>query len=102
VVGYSGTLGYTGPQHATIWNGTTPTDLNNFLGTNEVGAGWLLERAVAINDNGWIVGNAMNLHTGVEHAFLLTPVPEPETYALFMSGLGLMGFIARRRKNSQA
>ena len=33
---------------------------------------------------------------------ILTPVPEPETYALFMAGLGLMGFIARRRKNGQA
>ena len=29
-------------------------------------------------------------------------VPEPETYAMFMAGLGLIGFIARRRKNSQA
>jgi hypothetical protein len=28
--------------------------------------------------------------------------PEPETYAMFMAGLGLMGFIARRRKNGQA
>ncbi len=28
-------------------------------------------------------------------------VPEPETYAMFMTGFGLMGFIARRRKNSQ-
>jgi len=25
-------------------------------------------------------------------------VPEPETYAMFMAGLGLMGFIARRRR----
>ena len=33
---------------------------------------------------------------------ILTPVPEPETYAMFMAGLGLMGFIARRRKNIQA
>ena len=33
---------------------------------------------------------------------ILTPVPEPETYAMFMAGLGLMGFIARRRKNVQA
>ena len=29
----------------------------------------------------------------------VTAVPEPETYALFMAGLGLMGFVARRRKN---
>lgn len=27
----------------------------------------------------------------------ITPVPEPETYALLLAGLGLMGFIARRR-----
>ncbi len=27
-----------------------------------------------------------------------TPVPEPDSYAMFMAGLGLMGFMARRRK----
>ena len=25
------------------------------------------------------------------------PVPEPETYALFLAGLGMLGAIARRR-----
>ena len=25
-------------------------------------------------------------------------VPEPETYAMFLAGLGLMGFVAHRRK----
>jgi hypothetical protein len=29
----------------------------------------------------------------------VTQVPEPESYAMFMAGLALMGFIARRRKN---
>lgn len=29
-----------------------------------------------------------------------SPVPEPETYGLMLSGLGLIGFIARRRKKS--
>ena len=32
----------------------------------------------------------------------VTHLPEPETYAMFMAGLGLMGFIARRRKNGQS
>lgn len=28
----------------------------------------------------------------------VTAVPEPETYAMLLAGLGLMGFVARRRK----
>lgn len=28
-----------------------------------------------------------------------TPVPEPETYAMLLAGLGAVGFLARRRKN---
>lgn len=30
------------------------------------------------------------------------PVPEPETYAMMLAGLGLLGFAARRRKHKQA
>jgi len=29
---------------------------------------------------------------------ITTPVPEPETYAMLLAGLGAMGFMARRRK----
>ena len=32
----------------------------------------------------------------------VSPAPEPESYAMFMAGLGLMGFIARRRKNERS
>lgn len=30
----------------------------------------------------------------------LAPVPEPETYSMFLAGLGILGFLARRRKQS--
>ena len=29
---------------------------------------------------------------------LVSPIPEPETYAMLLAGLGLLGFIVRRRK----
>jgi len=34
--------------------------------------------------------------------FSVTAVPEPETYAMMLAGLGLMGFVARRRKSTAA
>ncbi|MEO6561477.1 MAG: DUF1566 domain-containing protein [Nitrosospira sp.] len=38
-----------------------------------------------------------NKDTG-HYAMAISSVPEPETYALLLAGLGLVGFIARRRK----
>jgi hypothetical protein len=40
--------------------------------------------------------------TPAEQFALSTPVPEPETYSMVLAGLGLMGFIARRRKQKEA
>ena len=101
VVGNSTLFGDT-VIHAFIWNGTTPTDLNSYLDAATVDAVWVVGSASDINNNGWIVGTAFNSNTSEMHAFLMTPVPELETYAMFMAGLGLMGFIARRRKNGRS
>jgi hypothetical protein len=35
------------------------------------------------------------------NTWLVTSVPEPQTYAMLLSGLGLMGAIVRRRKQNQ-
>jgi len=45
----------------------------------------------------------LNIHTslftgGPIRGFLIAAVPEPETYAMMLAGLGLLGFVARRRK----
>ena len=40
---------------------------------------------------------------GNGHGSLLSqtvPIPEPETYAMMLAGLGLLGFVARRRRQS--
>lgn len=34
----------------------------------------------------------------VSFSAITTPIPEPEIYAMMVAGLGLMGFVARRRK----
>jgi hypothetical protein len=34
----------------------------------------------------------------LEGTLSVSPIPEPETYAMLLAGLGLVGFIARRRK----
>ena len=48
-------------------------------------------------NNGGQVPDFSNLELFARDA-VTTPVPEPETYALFLAGLGMMGFMARRRK----
>lgn len=42
------------------------------------------------------IDGANNLHIQA------MPVPEPESYAMLLAGLGLMGFVARRRANKAA
>ena len=63
----------------------------------------------ASNAGGWWfaadVVNTANGSTGMVAARDLvptTPVPEPETYAMLLAGLGLMGFVARRRQRKLA
>ncbi len=44
---------------------------------------------------------AWAVHDGdVGQLSLISQVPEPETYAMLLTGLGLLGFMARRRKES--
>lgn len=68
IVGYSKTL--SGEAHAFLYQNERMIDLNDALDAS--GSGWLLQEAVAINDDGVIAGTG--LHNGVQRAFVLTPV----------------------------
>lgn len=95
IVGYSV---ISSTYHATLWNGQIETDLNSFLDANTVAAGWVLQYASAINDKGWIIGDAYNSISGETHGFMLmpnSPVPEPSTFALMIAGFGTAGGILR-------
>jgi probable HAF family extracellular repeat protein len=58
-------------------------------------SGWTLTFATAINDAGQIAG--FGVMGEQEHAFLLTPVPEPATLLLLAVGLPLLGWGTWRR-----
>jgi probable HAF family extracellular repeat protein len=100
VVGYATTQ--TNDYRATLWDDGHAIDLNTFLTASEIGDGWVLRTATAINDHGVIVGWGDNTITGMQDAFMISPVPEPETYSMLLAGLGLIGAALRRRNASQA
>jgi hypothetical protein len=60
------------------------TDLNSLV---SVPGGVALSEATGINNHGQV-------------AVISALIPEPETYAMLLAGLGLLGFIARRRKTA--
>lgn len=55
--------------------------------------------AFFVNRTGAGLSGFMNLNAGVSgDSFYVSSVPEPESYAMLVAGLGLMGCLARRRK----
>ncbi|MEI6724167.1 MAG: PEP-CTERM sorting domain-containing protein, partial [Betaproteobacteria bacterium] len=38
------------------------------------------------------------INTGIDNLRTAAAIPEPETYAMMLAGLSLLGFVARRRK----
>jgi probable HAF family extracellular repeat protein len=88
VVGYAYTADDTAP-HAFLYSNGSMTDLNSLI---DSGSGWALRDAEAINDLGQIVGYGAS-PSGLTHAFLLTPIPEPGTLSLV--ALGTLALLRR-------
>ena len=56
----------------------------------------LLAGTYTLQVRGTVTGTSGGSYAGVLN--VAQPVPEPESYAMLMTGLGLMGFMGRRRK----
>jgi hypothetical protein len=76
------------------------------LGTNfydDIATGLQVKIDIDAHNSGWLVSIAKS-SLSVDGGTLPPPVPsvpEPETYAMLLAGLGLIGGIARRRKAKQ-
>jgi len=57
---------------------------------------------VSFSDDTFLTYSGTMGIVGPDVAANLTPVPEPEIYAMLAAGLGFMGFVARRRKQQIA
>lgn len=55
-----------------------------------------------VKATGYVTGGQLPGTSLVAANYTVTPVPEPESYALFLAGLGLVGTIARRRMKAAA
>ncbi len=75
---------------------TIAGSLSGFLGFVSAGAmsSLVLSSVQPPNDFLWPAADNLTLAA----AAISAPVPEPETYALLLGGLGLLGFISRRRR----
>ena len=89
--------------HVTLLNGVTSVGSFNFNAANDIAAFVGVRSTAAFNR---VQIRELTALSGGENEFYgefytaPAPVPEPETYALMLAGLGLVGFAARRRATS--
>jgi len=115
VLGLGGTnSGGSGTETGRAWGGTSNTALQ-FSGANLLGAVGPLSGvsysgsatgsfSPAVNPYSLTIGVAINrTSAGTSTGDLnlqVSAIPEPETYALMLAGLGALGFVAKRRKTT--
>jgi hypothetical protein len=82
--------------------GATDTLIGNYTFDGTTGSTWHTMANLTAGDYYYkITGNATGSLGGFYSiTSTVTPVPEPETYAMLLAGLGVVGSLYRRRKSS--
>jgi hypothetical protein len=97
------TSGITSRGRTVSYNSVAPTDtLTTSLGSIKVLApnSYQLTAGTYTLDVTSNIASGKTGTSGYNLAYAVTPVPEPTEGALLLSGIGLLGFIASRRKNN--
>jgi len=98
VVGTFFTTG--GDQHAFLYSDGMMVDLNSLIDRSSgISSGIVFDEAWGINDSGQILAGAY--FGGRRRTYLLTPVPEPGTWALLGAGLLALGALSRQQWRKQ-
>ncbi|SEO40461.1 PEP-CTERM protein-sorting domain-containing protein [Duganella sp. CF517] len=89
------TLSATDSTGSTVSFTLNTPKFNSFVGF--VSTGSLVSFSVTAGDQPGVWATVNDLHLSGPAA-VTTPVPEPETYGMMLAGLGVLGFIARRKR----
>jgi probable HAF family extracellular repeat protein len=88
-------------SRAVYWSNGTQIDLKSYLASHGLPlAGWALDRAEAVSDDGTVLaGHGFNPQ-GEREAFVAA-VPEPDQWLTLVSGSALLASLARRRARTR-
>ena len=84
--------------HAVAYAADPNTPFSPFAWSNAAPSGPIAAGSYQLHITGIMAASISPSPTGESGGIILAAIPEPETYAMMLAGLGLMGFVARRRR----
>ena len=87
--------------HTVVYAADPNTPFAPFAWSNAVPSGPISAGNYQLHISGVMAASISPSPTGESGGIILAAIPEPETYAMMLAGLGLMGFVARRKRRDQ-